>query len=306
MDVRQFVQSFPLSCHRCSACGLSYLCVWMMVEHVHLDLLGWGRRCPGHTTFLYHWFNFWKSICSVVFLWWCRQAHLLFFSSRKGEAADVSELDGNIMATATSLQPIALQTGAPGFYTGVKRTGWPNDTSGYCFHNKGTWSVDQRCGCKSVSLRILVHQFSRSTYKTSEGSESALRPLRKGGGTIKGFLCMLYSARGIKSKGFNRSSPNNMFLFWRHGHLLPVCSCVSLCVLTFLSPVCAPQIPAGSRGPRPTEQTPPSLMDWWQSSSASVMEVCVCVRTGSRLEATGPYTGIQQSSGPGELRRWPE
>lgn len=45
---------------------------------------------------------------------------IFFFSSRKGEAADVSELDGNIMATATSLQPIALQTGAPGFYTGVK------------------------------------------------------------------------------------------------------------------------------------------------------------------------------------------
>lgn len=44
-----------------------------------------------------------------------------FFSSREGEAADVSELAAIIMATAASLfQHTALQTGAPGFYTTVK------------------------------------------------------------------------------------------------------------------------------------------------------------------------------------------
>lgn len=113
----------------------SYLCVWMMVEHVHLDLLGWGRRRPGHTTFLYHWFNFFfKSIFSFVCLWRCRQTHLFFLSlcSGEGKAADVSELAGKIMATAASLQPIALHTGAPGFYTRVKSTDWRN----YCFQNK--------------------------------------------------------------------------------------------------------------------------------------------------------------------------
>lgn len=45
--------------------------------------------------------------------------------------------------------------------------------------------------------------------------------------------------------------------------------CLVLCVLTsFLSPVCARQAPAGSRGPRPTEQTPPSLIDWWENNRA--------------------------------------
>lgn len=46
-------------------------------------------------------------------LGWCRQAHLFF--SQEGNAGSVSGLDGRTMATATSLQPIALQTGAPGF-----------------------------------------------------------------------------------------------------------------------------------------------------------------------------------------------
>lgn len=38
-----------------------------------------------------------------------------FVSPGEGEAADVSEVAGNIMATAASLRSIALQTGAPGF-----------------------------------------------------------------------------------------------------------------------------------------------------------------------------------------------
>lgn len=45
---------------------------------------------------------------------------LIFFCSGEGKDADVSELAANIMATAASLQPIALHTGAPGFYTTVK------------------------------------------------------------------------------------------------------------------------------------------------------------------------------------------
>lgn len=48
---------------------------------------------------------------------WCRLAHL-FFPPQEGEAGAVWELDGGTMATAASFQPIALQTGAPGFYTG--------------------------------------------------------------------------------------------------------------------------------------------------------------------------------------------
>lgn len=47
-------------------------------------------------------------------LGWCPQAHLFFFS-QEGDAGGVSGLDGRTMATAASLQPIALQTGAPGF-----------------------------------------------------------------------------------------------------------------------------------------------------------------------------------------------
>lgn len=48
-----------------------YLCVWMRFEHVHLDLLGWGRRRPGHrpTAILYHWFYWFKN---VYFLFFCR------------------------------------------------------------------------------------------------------------------------------------------------------------------------------------------------------------------------------------------
>lgn len=50
---------------------------------------------------------------------WCRQAHLFIFSP-EGKAGAVWELDGSTMATAASFQPIALQTGAPGFYSTVK------------------------------------------------------------------------------------------------------------------------------------------------------------------------------------------
>lgn len=43
-----------------------------------------------------------------------------FFFFGENEAADASKLVDNIMATAASFQPIALQTVAPGFYTRVK------------------------------------------------------------------------------------------------------------------------------------------------------------------------------------------
>lgn len=75
-----------------------------------------------------------KSIFSFVCLRWCRQTHLFLF--REGKDADVSERAGNIMATAASLQPIALHTGAPGFYTRVKSAEWRHHTSGYCFKIK--------------------------------------------------------------------------------------------------------------------------------------------------------------------------
>lgn len=56
-----------------------------------------------------------------------------FFSSTEVEVADVSELAGKIMATAASLQPTAFHTGAPGFYTEVKRPAGHESKSGYCF-----------------------------------------------------------------------------------------------------------------------------------------------------------------------------
>lgn len=49
---------------------------------------------------------------------WCRQAHLFF--SQEGKAGAIWELNGSTIADAASFQPIALQTGAPGFYTTVK------------------------------------------------------------------------------------------------------------------------------------------------------------------------------------------
>lgn len=84
--------------------------------------------------------------------------------------------------------------------------------------------------------------------------------------------------------------------------LLPARLCLLLSALTsFLSPVCAPQTPAGSRGPRPTEQTPPSLIDWWESRAAEPRWWRSRCGRAVGVEATGPHTGIQQSSGPGEL-----
>ena len=149
----------------------------MMVEHVHLDLLGWGRRRPGHTTFLYHWFNFSPPIyflvsCMFFFFFFANEQakfffFFFFFSSREGEAADVSELAAIIMATAASLlQHTALLTGAPGFYTAVKTAAWRHGTSGHWFQNKMRWN-----GCVSFDVNCSytsVYSFSNTRRRSSK------------------------------------------------------------------------------------------------------------------------------------------
>lgn len=142
MNIRQFVRSFLISVTSfllffrfllTCVCGwwsnMSIWISWVEVEGV-LDIL---LFCTIDLTF--------GNLFSVSCAYDDGVDRLISFSffsffSREGEAADVSSLDGNIMATAASLQPIALQTGAPGFYTRVKTTGWRDDTSGYCFQNK--------------------------------------------------------------------------------------------------------------------------------------------------------------------------
>lgn len=103
----------------------------------------------------------------------------------------------------------------------------------------------------------------------------------------------------VSLKGWNWGGHQHRCFYFEGRHLLlPVCFCLPLCVLTwFLSPVCAPQAPAGSRGPRPAEQTPPSLIDWWENNRAAVMEAASADRQPGRV--TGAHTGIQRPDSPG-------
>lgn len=91
---------------------------------------------------------------------------------------------------------------------------------------------------------------------------------------------------------------STMLLFWRSIPLTSATVGPSPVRLVALSPVCAPQAPAGSRGPRPTEETPPSRIDWWGSSGGGSSDD----GGGGAMTATSspPSTGLWHTGAPAE------
>lgn len=77
----------------------------------------------------------------------------------------------------------------------------------------------------------------------------------------------------VETNGYKISRPSaGRLLFWRQDLLTTLgFLCFSFCldVDSFSCVRSTQQTPAGSRDPRPTEQTPPSFIDWWWEASRS-------------------------------------